>query len=291
MKAQDPSIKVGVPVWIDDDGFSHWNTTVLPIVCPHVDFVDVHYYPEEPRRESDAHLLASTKQSAIVMATLRADIARACGPRARRIRVIAGELNSTSRNPGKQTIGLPNALFLADSYMAWLEQGAVSVAWWVLHLGIRTHYNNSPLLYGPAAYGDMGILSNGSSDGVVREPPANTPFPPYYGLRMLTKVGRPGERMIAARSDRRLLAVHAVARHTGDLSVLLVNKDRARKYRVSISLAGGAAITRATAFAYGMTSPSIRPWPTGRAGRMITVIVPPYTLATVVLEHAGPLGE
>src|SRR5437763_1132618 len=38
MKAQDPAIKVGVPVWIDDDGFSHWNTTVLPIVCPHVDF-------------------------------------------------------------------------------------------------------------------------------------------------------------------------------------------------------------------------------------------------------------
>jgi hypothetical protein len=137
----------------------------------------------------------------------------------------------------------------------------------------------------------MGILSNGSSDGVVREPPANTPFPPYYGLRMLTKVGRSGERMIVSRSDRRLLAVHAVARRGGDLSVLLINKDRARNNRESISLAGGAAITRATAFVYGMTSPSMRPWRTGRDGRMITVIVPPYTLTTVVLEHAGPLKE
>ena len=65
---------------------------------------------------------------------------------------------------------------------------STSVAWWALHLGIETHYNNSPLLYGRAAYGDFGILSNGSSVGVVREPPANTPFPPDWERHPVTWV-------------------------------------------------------------------------------------------------------
>jgi hypothetical protein len=50
-------------------------------------------------------------------------------------------------NPAAVLGTLPSVAFglNTDSYMTWLEHGAVSVAWWVLHLGIRTHNNSSPL--------------------------------------------------------------------------------------------------------------------------------------------------
>jgi len=263
MKAVDPSIKVGAVLTAPGnypDGQTSalspqpWNDTVLPILCSAIDFVDVHWYPQDPASqnpnplpESDARLLQSPAQGngtrtpsiPAMVATLRAKIAQYCPSRAAQIQIMITETNSVSYNPGKQTVSLVNALFLDDNYMTWLENGVTNVDWFQLHNGPMTgaNINTSPSLYGTATYGDYGILSNGQTPELA----ADTPFPPYYGLQMRTHLGRPGDQMIASSSDTAMITAHAVKRADGSLAVLLINKDPAASYDVALSLSGYTA--------------------------------------------------
>ena len=66
----------------------------------------------------------------------------------------------------------------------------------------------------------------------------NTPFPSYYAISMLSKLGLPGDTMVNAGTDQQLVAAHAVRNANGDLSVMLINKDPANSYQVSLHYAG-----------------------------------------------------
>jgi len=284
MKAADPSIKVGValttPGYWPDGRAPAWNTAVLDGVCAKIDFVDVHWYPINDAG-TDADLLASTGQIAGMMATLRAAITAHCGARANQIQILLGEMNTNST--GKQRVGLVDALFLADGFMTWLEDGAANTSWWDLHNGIDLSGNNSPSLYGAATYGDLGVLSSGGSAGGVSEPPVNTPFPPYYGLQMLTKLGMPGDTMVAASSDQALVTAHAVRQANGNLALMLVNKSPDTTYNVALSLSGYSPASTATIYSYGMQSSTISARSVLGIGNAFAQSIPPYSLTTVVM--------
>jgi len=288
MKAVDPSIKVGVAVttpgyWPDGQA-PNWNSTVLPLVCDRIDFVDVHWYPID-NAGSDADLLASTGRIAGMMSTLRSQIDQACGANGAHIQIILGEMNTNST--GKQRVGLVNALFLADGFMTWLENGVANASWWDLHNGSDTSGNNSESLYGTATYGDLGILSSGTSSGNVSEPPANTPFPPYYGLRMLSDLGQPGDQTVVASSDQGQIAVHAVRQANGNLAVLLVNKSATDTYNVAVSLAGYTPDSSATVYSYGIGSSNISSSSVSGIGSTFTQRIAPYSLTTIVMKPAA----
>src|SRR5581483_5678967 len=172
MKAVDSSIKVGAVLttpgnWPDGVTNSNspqpWNTTVLSTACSAIDFVIVHWYPQGPGNESDSALLSDTSQISGIASTVRSELNQYCGSHASAVQIMLTETNSVSYNPGKQTVSLVNALYLADDYMAWLENGVANVDWWNLHNGPSTGNNNSSSLYGNAQYGDYGILSSGGS--------------------------------------------------------------------------------------------------------------------------------
>ncbi len=115
MKAVDPSIQIGVvliPLGIWPYGIGpDWNSNVLSIACQALDFVDIHWYPQEPGKESDAGLLSSPTKIAGVISNLRDSIKAHCGTRASQIKIMLTETNSVSYNPGKQTVSPTNALF------------------------------------------------------------------------------------------------------------------------------------------------------------------------------------
>ena len=142
---------------------------------------------------------------------------------------------------------------LADDYMDWLEHGVANVDWWDLHNGPSTGNNNSSSLYGSAQYGDYGLLSVGTSP----EPAANTPFPPYYGLQMLSKIDKPGNQMIGASATQWLIATYAVKQSTGDIVVLLINKDPNNTYTAKLSWSGFTPGPNPTAYFYGENSTSV----------------------------------
>ncbi|WP_201373148.1 cellulose binding domain-containing protein [Ktedonobacter robiniae] len=295
MKAVDPTIKVGVVLttpgdWpngsVDttDGDTMDWNHTVLSIAGPYMDFGVIHWYTDYASggNYTDAGLLGSPAEIAGKVATLRSLYTQYLGSRASQTGIAVTEMNSNGGGyaPGKQTVSLVNGLFLADAYMTWLENGVFNVDWWAEHNGISTSGDNSSSLYGTANYGDMGVLSNGSSSGGVSEPPADTPFPPYYGLEMLGHVFSPGDTQVSSSSNQSLVAVHAVKQANGNLAVLLINKDPNTTYNVSLSLNGYSAGANATLYTYGENSSAI----TSTQGSSSSVSIAPYSLTTVVLQ-------
>jgi hypothetical protein len=304
MKAVDPAIHVGMVLtapgnWPDgqtsDTSPKSWNDTVLPIACSAIDFVVIHWYPQGPTGESDVALLMSpsegestsvsyTPDIPSMVATVRSEIAQYCGSHAGAVQITVTETNSVSYNPGKQTTSLVNALFLADQMMTWFENGVANVDWWAIH--------NSPFdgnadasLYGSYSFGDYGVLSRGltSANGAI-EPPANTPFPTYYGLQMLAYLANsPQSTMLKTTSSTELVAGHAVRHPDGKVNIMLINKDPSVTYRVKLSVPGFSAHGQADLYSYGMNSSSIVARTVPVWGSSFTVAVEPYSLATVQL--------
>ena len=304
MKAVDPSIRLGMVLtapgnWPDGQTSSTspqpWNDTVLPIACSAVDFVVLHWYAQGPTGESDAALLASpnkgestpvsyTPDIPTMVATAKASIAKYCGAHAAAVQIMVTETNSVSYNPGKQTTSLVNALFLAEQVTTWLENGVANVDWWAVH--------NSPFdgninasLYGSYAFGNYGVLSSGmtTANGVV-EPPANTPFPAYYGLQMLSHLyERAGGTMLDTTSSSDLVSVHAIRQCDGSVNVMLINKDPGVTYGVTVSVPSVFLHGVATVMSYGMNSSSIATSHKSLRGASFALAIKPYSLTTIKL--------
>lgn len=305
MKAVDPTVKIGLVLtapgnWPDAQTSATspqpWNNTVLPIACASTDFVIIHWYAQGPSGETDAGLLAApengestnvsfTPSIPSMIATVRSELSQYCGAHASKMQIMVTETNSVSYNTGKQTVSLVNGLFLDDNYMTWLENGVANVDWWDIHNSATGGNNNSDSLYGDTQYGDYGLLSNGTcASATICEPAAETPFPAYYALQMLSHLEQGGDTMVASTSSNSLIAVHAVRQANGHLAIMLINKDPNNTYDVTLSLSGCKAITAATVYRYGENSPAITSSTQLAHGSTITVSLAPYSTNTVVVR-------
>jgi hypothetical protein len=98
---------------------------------------------------------------------------------------------------------------------------------------------------------------------------------------MLSKLGLPGDTLVRAGTDNQLVAAHAVRNANGDLSVLLVNKDPASSYQVSLHYAGFTPAAAApVVYTYGDEAASIT---SAAQGTSASQVLPPYSIETVVL--------
>ncbi|HZR48738.1 MAG TPA: cellulose binding domain-containing protein [Streptosporangiaceae bacterium] len=279
MKAVDPTIKIGAVLtlpgnWPDgvvgstDSG--DWNKLVLSTAGSAIDFVIVHWYPSGGIGSA---VLNQPEQVAGELAQLRQEINQYAGPHGASIQVA---LTETDSNNDMDT--QPAALYAADGYMTALENGVFTVDWWDTHNG-ATAISTAP--DGATDFGDEGLLSSASCLNNTCEPALNTPFPPYYALSMLSKLGLPGDTMVRAGSDQQNVAAHAVRQANGDLSVLLVNKDPANSYQVSLHYAGYTPAAAApTVYTYGDEASSIT---SAAQGTSASQTLPPYSIETIVL--------
>jgi hypothetical protein len=278
MKAVDPTVKVGAVLampgnWPDgvmaSGETSDWNHTVIPVIAGKADFVIVHWYPSV---SDPAHMLDSVSQLTGELAQVRdeLDAAGAAGTP-----IALTEVNGTVDQDTQ-----PDALFGADAYLTALENGVFNVDWWNTHNG-ATQIGTAP--DGATDYGDGGLLSSGSCVGSVCEPPLNTPFPPYWAIRMLSRLGTPGDQLIGAGSSSPLVTAHAVHQAGGDLSVMLINKDPSAAQTVTLNYAGFTPDTAATqtVSTYGDEATSID---TATSAYSATHTLPPYSITTVTLH-------
>ena len=139
------------------------------------------------------------------------------------------------------------ALFAVETYLTWLRNGVENIDWWDLHNGPGSASTRLP--DGSTDYGDGGILSSGGCNGAVCEPPANTPFPAYYGLQAVSQFARPGSRMVAVTSSNAMVTAYAVKTASG-MNLMLVNHSPHSSEPVSIGYAGfkPASVTSALQF-------------------------------------------
>jgi hypothetical protein len=284
MKAVDPSVEIGAVLtmpanWPDglvgSGDAATWNQTVLSIAGPHIDFVDVHWYPGG---STAAEALAKPEQLDDAMYLLRRQIDRYAGPDAGRIGI---SMTETNVGVGQDT--QPAALFLADTYSGLLENGVFTVQWWNVHNGIGT----VSTVAGQTDYGDFGMLSSGNctSDGTVCEPPLNTPFAPYHALTLMSAFVHPGDQLIRAGTGNPLVTAHAARRPNGDLTVLLVNRDPDAEHAVTVDYRGytpSAATPMVATYRNG--DPAVRTATTGTAAAQT---LPPYSLTLLTLHPAA----
>jgi hypothetical protein len=285
MKAVDPTIKVGAVLtlpgnWPDGSvatgDSADWNRTVLAIAGSAVDFVIVHWYPSVSNG-SAASMLNTPAQLPGELAQLRDEITQFGGPNGSHLGVALTEVNGVVDQDTQ-----PDALFGADTYFTALEQGVFTVDWWNTHNGVGT-ISTAP--DGATDYGDGGLLSSGGCTGSVCEPAINTPFPPYYAISMLSKLGRPGDQMVRAGTNQQLVAAHAVKQANGNLAVMLVNKDPANSYTVDLHYAGYTpSAATPTVYTYGDEATAITSAAQGTSG---TQTLPAYSIETVVLTPSG----
>lgn len=279
MRKVNPKAQIGVVATIPTvwpSGIKpYWDRTLLPIVGKQINFVVIHWYPQNPGQESDSGLLETTASISSYMDQLKAYIKETCGANAKNIKIYLDETNSVSSNPGKQVMSVVNALFLANDFNTWLENGVANVSWWDLHNNSVINPNGNPDLYGTAKYGDYGILSAGDTD----EPPLNTPTASYWGYRMVDLFAQPGDRYVSADSNQMMVDAYAAYKGPKESSIMLVNTDPNASYAVSIrglSVAAGASVTEYT---YGEKTQNVIEthfkYGTGK------VVVAPYTMVVL----------
>ncbi|ANS70558.1 cellulose-binding family II [Streptomyces lincolnensis] len=284
MKAVDPKVKIGAVLttpgfWPDAEkapgDTADWNNTVLSIAGGSIDFVIVHWYPGG---KTTADLLNTPSRIAGVRSSLRSLIAKYTGSRAASVEIAVTE-NGAVGSPAQTSQAA--ALFAPDTYMTWFEQGATHVDWWNLHNGT----DQAPTtVHGETDYQDGGILSAGTCAGGKCEPPRDTPFPTYWGIRSLTALAKPGDTMVKSSSGNSSVAVHAVRSSTGGLNVMLINKNPQNAAPVSLSYAGftpAAGAVTTVSFAKGDTALT-----TAKRGTAVAQKLPPYSITTLQLKPA-----
>ncbi len=277
MKAVDPTIKIGAVLTTPDnwpDGIvaggdaGTWNDVVLSIAAADVDFAILHWYPGG---SSGPEALGKVAQASDITAMTRRLLDRYSPDR--RIGIAVTEINT---GYGQNT--QPGALFAADVYGSLLENGVLSVDWWDVHNGPGT----ISTVAGQTDYNDFGLLSSGTctADGSVCEPPKNTPFGPYYGLSLVSKLAKPGAQFVRAASSDPLVKVHAARQANGDLAVLLTNEDPDAARTVALSYAGYSPAATAKVYSHGNGDTAIAT----SSGSGTSRTLPPYSLTVLVLH-------
>ena len=238
MKAADPDIKVGAVLttygnWPDGlvassyGDTADWNQTVLQKDGANIDFVILHYYPTST---TEAGMLTQYQNIATIIKQTRAEIDEYAGSNAANIQIMVTETDSNY-----ELDSVPSALFAADTYMSFLQNGVDNVDWWDLHNGAATVSTNAD---GSTDDGDEGVLSNASCSGSSCEPAADTPLPTYYGLQAVGEFATSGAEMIAAISSNATVTAYAVKQSNGDVNVMLVNHSSSASEPVSLAYSG-----------------------------------------------------
>jgi hypothetical protein len=252
-----------------------WNQAVLTALGSQTQCVIVHYYPGG---STTAGMLTDPADIAGIVSTLHSELSQYAGIASpASIPILVTETNSSIDMDTQ-----PAALFGADMYMTWLENGVTNVDWWNEHNGEGT----VSTVDGVTDYGDQGIFSNGSNSGGTTEPAVDTPFAPYYAMEMLTKLAAPGYTMVTSSSSQALLRVHAVRDSGGNLNVLIGNEDPSNSYTVGLSYSGFTASGTPTVYTLANNATSI----TSAAGGATSVTVAPYSLTVVHVPGSGGTG-
>ena len=285
MKAVNPNIHVCAVLttpgfWPDNVTNSttspqSWNQTVLSTLGAKTDCVIMHYYPGG---STAAGMLTDPTDIAGIVSTVRSQISQFAGINPSGVKLVVTETNTTIDLDTQ-----PAALFGADMYMSWLENGVTNVDWWNEHNGAGT----PSTVNGAQDFGDQGIFSNASNGSGVTEPAVNTPFSPYYGIEMLTKLGSAGDTMVNSTSSDPLVRTHAVRRAGGGLDVLIDNEDPSNTHTVGLTYNNFTPTGTPTVFTLANNGKAITSTTQSSAA---SVTVAPYTLTVIQIPGSGGTG-
>ena len=251
MKNQDPTILCGIGF---SPGNNSYNTPLLQACGTNADFVIIHWYPGS---DAASTLAASASIPSTVNSTLTELTNQLGAARASQMQIAVTETGA-----GNAT-GAAVALYAADNYLTWIENGIVNVDYQILHT-------------------DM-LLNN------------QTPGHAYYGAMMSHLLANVGDTMLNATSALSGLRVHATARQDGKTGVMLANMDPVLPISATVTISGPNLASSGTWYQFGLTNylgaNDAPAYPVSSntvsgLGNQFTVLVPPYTLVDLLIPTA-----
>jgi Cellulose binding domain len=243
MKAASPSAQICYDYAMDGNlapgsgvaGFQSWNDTILQADAADINCADVHWYPiNGVPTESVQSIMELTDNIPAAASEIKTALST-YDPSAY---FVVGETNmsQTANAWNEEPVG---ALFAAANSLEWLSFGAQSVDWWDAH-----NYGT------PTA--DFGMFSSATGG----EPAMDTPYPPYYGYELASKLAVKGAKVgTLALSTPNIYSYYSDL-PGGSYAVMLVNADPANSYAVSTSSLGITSSSE-TEYTYDSANPAI----------------------------------
>ena len=298
MKAADPRAQVGVIV-AGNDGYDDWDRYVLSH-APY-DFIEVHWYAEQPGEESDSYLLDRAPQDfSRLIHHLERELAAAGRPNTP---IVVGEVNSVAYNQGKQSVSIVNGLFAGQVLAEGIEDGLAADAWWFGVGGIQDcGIHNPPGLYGFQDWGSYDLIfgntrsayndCQGPNGGHVIAEGALSPS--GHAFRLVAEFANPGERLLSTASGSADARAYAATQGKG-YAVLLFNlsETKTKAIHITIRHADGPAYA-ATEQLYGKAQydeSRHNVWAgavtehLGSVGDSFTLTLPPWSMSLLQLQR------
>ena len=251
MKAKDPTISCGIGF---APGNNSYNTPLLQAVGTNADFIIIHWYPGSDTASTLAAsaTIPSTLTSTFTELTNILGAARASQMKAAVTETGAG--NAT---------GAAVALYTADNYLTWIENGVINVDYQILHTD---------------------ILQNNQTPGHA-----------YYGAMMSHLLANVGDTFLKTTFAQSELRVHATTRQDGKTGIMLVNMDPLIDIYATVNISGTNLAYSGTKYQFGLTNyvgandnptyPVSTNTVTG-LGNSFTVLVPAYTMIDLLIPLA-----
>ena len=243
MKAANASAKIGVVV---NPGWQPaWDPTVL--AQAKYDFVEYHWYAQQPGQESDSYLLTQAPQDFTTQINaLKSELASA-GHASTPIMV--GELGSVSYNPGKQTSSITQSLFAGQILGEMMNDGIARATWWLGFGGCAdsSSGNFSSALYGWQDFGGYMVFSDGTPEygcPNATSVPVGTPLPTARAFQLAALVADAGAHVLGTTigGSSANLRAYALTHGTG-AALMLFNLDETATLPISISVDGMTSVS------------------------------------------------
>ena len=244
--------------------YQQWNDTILSADAADINCADVHWYPINgiPSGESVQSIMSLVDN----IPAAAAEIHLALSTYDPSAYYVVGETNisQTANAWNEEPVG---ALFSAANALEWLSFGAQSVDWWDVH-----NYGS------PTA--DFGMFSSATSG----EPAMDTPYAPYYGYLLASKLAVKGATVGTLLVSTPNIYAYYSKQSGGGYSVMLINADPSNGYSISTSSLGITSSAE-TEYTYSAANPSVASGSFSGS----SVSVPAESI--VVLTGSGTVGN
>ncbi|MFQ5693880.1 MAG: hypothetical protein ACE5IM_12650, partial [Nitrospinota bacterium] len=152
MEGVDPAIRLAAHVSLDPARAQAWNRPVLAGLADILEAVSFTFFPQDPGEEDHRTLQESTERFREQLAGLRAQVRELLGSRAQEVLFLLAGYNSVSWDPGPQTLGEGQLLWLAEMVGALIEAGVDLATYWTLLSEPSPRGGDYGLLQGPPAF-------------------------------------------------------------------------------------------------------------------------------------------
>jgi hypothetical protein len=259
IKAQNPNTQVGVIVDANSSCCAAgWDSTVLSNAKGYYDFVEFHYYPQNPGNEGDTFLVQqAAPEFTTNINTIKQELTTAGEPNTP---IYVGEMGSVSSNPGKQSWSITQGLFAGEMLGEMMNDGVTRATWWIGFGNCNgADGNDSSSLYGWQNFGAYNIFSDGSGDNNNGSPctyggngsTLGVESPTAVAFQMFSNVAVSGEHVLTPSVAGDATDVRAyAATHSGGTALVLFNLNETTAESVVVSLSSETNSPGITEYTY-----------------------------------------